>query len=134
MRNAISHSPGAPIITDSSGNPASNVVVADTELDIQTYDNQSQTVACVATFNFATANAMPVGCTKALVNYYQVGGAATDVCYIRWGAAANATTCMRLQHGDSFILSVPTTGTRKLNVFTPTGATAGSAVYITPLG
>ena len=121
------------IAQTSGGKAAGLVVVADTELDIETYDNQGTLASVVSTINIKSG-VLPVGCTKALVAYHNPNIGASEFCWIRWNAAAVVNTSMKIRDGDSYILAVPTTGERKLNVLGQTTVTAGTIVTITPLG
>ena len=113
---------------------AAHVAPKDEGLDIYTYDNQSIVGSVLSNLNLASA-AVPAGVKKVLVEYFN-GAAEGDAecCFIRWGAAANQGTCMRLRDGDQYILAVPETGTRSLNLMGQTGVSVGSFVRITPLG
>ena len=109
--------------------------VTSTGLDILTYDNQAVQVAVIEAVNLSSA-AIPAGCKRILVTYnnfnWQTAG--DEHCFIRWNAAAVQNTSMIMAHGDRYILEVPETGDRKLNVIGQTGVTAGSFVRIVPLG
>jgi len=103
-------------------------------LDILTYDNQSIVGSVISNSNIASV-AIPAGCKKALVEYMNhAAPGADEVCFIRWNGVANQVSCMRLRDGDSYILAVPETGDRRLNIIGQTGVTAGTFIRITPLG
>jgi hypothetical protein len=102
-------------------------------LDIFTYDNSSIVASVISNLSLASA-AVPAGANKVLVEYYNHNVGVNELCYIRWGAAANQGTCMRLRGGDSYILEVPEAGTRQINIIGQTGVSGSTFVRITPLG
>lgn len=106
---------------------------AEASLNINEYDNQAINVAVISGFNIAGA-AIPAGVSKVLISYYNHNTTAFQSAYIRWGAAANTVSCMRIANGDKYILEVPSSGTRQLNVLGESGVTSGTAINVVPLG